>query len=185
MNYINAVFKQCAPCFLAIVLVGISVRAQAQTQLQIDAFTAGGTTSSSSNITLKGSVGQVFTGTASGSNVNVSAGFWPAVYLKGKITAISPDDPQQTIPDKFSLDPAYPNPFNPTTTIRYALPQASNVRLTVYNMLGRQIKVLVNQQQKAGMHEVTFHSNQLSSGTYIYRIEAGDFIKVRKMTLLK
>lgn len=168
-----------------IVLFWAFANASAQTNLNVDAITSGGGTSSSANVTLKGSVGQVFAATATGTNVNASAGFWPAVYLKGEVTAIGPKNPQQALPDKFSLDPAYPNPFNPTTTIRYALPQASKVRLTVYNMLGRQIKTLVNQQQKAGTHEVTFHSSQLSSGTYIYRIEAGDFIKVRKMTLLK
>lgn len=161
------------------------ISAQAQSQLTLEAIIAGGGTSSSAQISLTGSVGQVVAATASGPKGIAAAGFWPAAFPGGVPTAISPEDPRPTLPQRFSLEPAYPNPFNPTTTIRYALPHAGKVRLAVYNMLGRRVKVLVSRKQEAGVHQVTFHSSQLASGTYLYRIEAGDFVQVRKMTLIK
>jgi hypothetical protein len=89
------------------------------------------------------------------------------------------------IPDVYSLSQNYPNPFNPLTTISFGLPEASHVRLAVYDLLGRQVALLVNGQREAGMHEASFDASQLASGLYIYRIEAGEFISVKKMILMK
>ncbi len=89
------------------------------------------------------------------------------------------------IPDEFALNDNYPNPFNPTTTIRYDLPESSEVRIEVYNVLGQHVSTLVNETRQAGHHEVTFDAADLSSGTYIYRIEAGDFVDSRQMLLVK
>lgn len=158
--------------------------AKAQTQLKIDVITAGGGVANGSMV-LHGSVGQPLTMASNGSVYHLKGGFWNAVYSTGTPTAISPDQTGKDLPDSFELDQAYPNPFNPETVIRYALPEAVKVRLTVYNMLGQQVSVLVHQKQSAGHHKVTFKAGQLSSGIYIYRIEAGDFISVKKMTLVK
>lgn len=78
-----------------------------------------------------------------------------------------------------------PNPFNPATVIRYDLPSAGHVRLEVFDLLGRSIIVLVDKNKPAGRHEVSFDAAGLSSGIYIYRVKAGDFLKTRHMTLLK
>jgi photosystem II stability/assembly factor-like uncharacterized protein len=83
----------------------------------------------------------------------------------------------------FSLDQNYPNPFNPSTIIRYQLPRSSVVKLTVYNTLGQQVAQLVNEKQQAGDYEVIFHNNR-QSGTYFYRLQAGEYIATKKMTLL-
>ena len=101
-------------------------------------------------------------------------------------TAISVgvDDGQEK-PDEFALNSNYPNPFNPQTQIRYELPEQAQVRLTVYNMLGEQVTTLVNESQSAGHHEVTFDASDLSSGTYIYRLEAGDYSESRTMMFVK
>ena len=85
----------------------------------------------------------------------------------------------------FSLTQNYPNPFNPTTTIRFYLPAAGNVKLTLFNILGQEIKTLVNELKESGVHTFNFDASDLNSGTYIYKIEAGSFIQTRKMTLVK
>ncbi|HAX48320.1 MAG TPA: T9SS type A sorting domain-containing protein [Ignavibacteria bacterium] len=90
-----------------------------------------------------------------------------------------------TTPGSFILHQNYPNPFNPATSIRFDLTQSSNVRLAVYDMLGREINVLVNQNLTAGTHNITFNASNLSSGVYFYKLEAGSFRDIKKMTLVK
>ncbi len=89
------------------------------------------------------------------------------------------------IPEEFRLDQNYPNPFNPQTTIRYALPEAANVRLDVYNILGKRVLTLVDARQDAGIHEVSFDGDRFSSGVYLYHIRAGEFLESRQMLLVK
>lgn len=88
-------------------------------------------------------------------------------------------------PTSFSLAQNFPNPFNPTTTIQYSLPKAENVTLKIYNLLGEEVKTLVNDYQQAGKHSVQFNSNNLASGIYLYRLQAGSFIHTKKMILIK
>jgi len=86
---------------------------------------------------------------------------------------------------KFELSQNYPNPFNPATTIRFNLPEAGNVKITLYNLLGQQIRTLVNEYKESGVHTINFDASDLNSGMYIYKIEAGSFVQTRKMTLVK
>ena len=94
-------------------------------------------------------------------------------------------------PDNFDLSQNYPNPFNPSTTIRYALPTESKVAISVYNLLGEEIATLVNDVQSSGYHEIVFNASELSSGVYLYRINAvsstdsKDFNSTKKLILLK
>jgi len=88
-------------------------------------------------------------------------------------------------PDEFSLEPAYPNPFNPTTQIKYALPKATYVNLTIYDLLGHKVRTLVNGNKQAGRYSVSFNAGNLSSGVYIYKIRTGSFTQSRKMMLLR
>ncbi len=89
------------------------------------------------------------------------------------------------IPKDYALAQNYPNPFNPTTIILYDLPSASSVRLEVFDLLGRKVATLVNSRQPAGTHTYTLRANALSSGIYFYRLQAGDYVKTRKMMLVK
>jgi hypothetical protein len=93
--------------------------------------------------------------------------------------------PGEGAPLEFDLAQNYPNPFNPSTTIKFELPKASQVNLTVYDILGREISVLVNERKNAGVHEVNFVASGLSSGVYFYRLWAGDFVATKRLLLLK
>src|SRR5205085_7921016 len=84
----------------------------------------------------------------------------------------------------YDLEQNFPNPFNPTTTIRYSLPERVKVTLKVMNLLGEEVKRLIDGEFKdAGTYEVEFSEQGLPSGTYVYRLEAGNFVKSRKMVL--
>lgn len=94
-------------------------------------------------------------------------------------------EPGDTLPAAFALEQNYPNPFNPTTTIRYDLPESSEVRLEIYNVMGQRVAVLVNAHQASGSHSVSFDASNLASGIYHYRLQSGNQVLTRKMTLLK
>jgi hypothetical protein len=88
-------------------------------------------------------------------------------------------------PDSYDLSQNYPNPFNPTTKIKYSVPADGFVNISVYNVLGEKVTDIVNSIQKAGRYEVTFDATNFASGMYIYRMESGNFISVKKMMILK
>jgi hypothetical protein len=85
----------------------------------------------------------------------------------------------------YALQQNYPNPFNPATTISYSLPIKSQVELIVYNALGESVIQLVNEVKEAGSYSVELKAESLPSGVYLYRLQAGDFVQVRKMILMK
>ncbi len=95
------------------------------------------------------------------------------------------DDQVHHIPSTYALGQNYPNPFNPTTGISYQLPQAGNVKLGVYNLLGMEVATLVNGFREAGIHSATWNATGMPSGVYFYKIEAGNFSRTLKMVLQK
>ncbi len=101
----------------------------------------------------------------------------------GEVTGLK--DPDPGLPIKFELDQNYPNPFNPTTTIGYVLPASGLVTLKVYDDLGREVRSLADGFQTAGRHFATFEASGLPSGVYFYRIICGEYLAVKKMTLMK
>ena len=115
-------------------------------------------------------------------DVGTLTGRW--VYCRNPATSI-PRLGRQSVPRDFSLDQNYPNPFNPVTTITYALPKPSEVRLSIYDQVGREVFLLVNERRNAGVYEVKFDAAGLSSGVYFYRIQAGDFTQTKRLLLLK
>ncbi len=88
-------------------------------------------------------------------------------------------------PKKFELSQNYPNPFNPKTTIRFSVSEGGNVKLTLYNPLGQEIKIMVNEYKESGTHIINFDASDFNSGMYIYKLESGSLIQTRKMILLK
>lgn len=91
----------------------------------------------------------------------------------------------EEVPKVYALNSNYPNPFNPTTQISYQIPNDGFVNLTIYNSLGQEVAVLVDQQQSIGRYSVQFDASNLSSGIYFYRIAAGEFNQVKKMLLVR
>ncbi|HMB89462.1 MAG TPA: T9SS type A sorting domain-containing protein [Rhodothermales bacterium] len=177
------------PLFTALLLgiLGAVPPAQAQSYQHIAPHTVGGM-SRLNGATFRGfaSVGL----TAAGSVENAARtrvaefGPWPIYLLKQRDDTGSLVE-QADVPSFFQLDQNYPNPFNPQTTIRYALPQASQVRLAVYDVLGREVALLVDRLQAAGAHETNFEATDFPSGVYLYRLEAGGFVDARTMLLAK
>ena len=89
------------------------------------------------------------------------------------------------LPTEFRLDQNYPNPFNPLTTMQYLIPQVSHVTIKVYDIIGKEIKTLVNEEKLAGKYVVQFDGSNFSSGVYFYQMRAGEFIDTKKFILLK
>ncbi|MEE2876468.1 MAG: T9SS type A sorting domain-containing protein, partial [Candidatus Neomarinimicrobiota bacterium] len=111
------------------------------------------------------------------------------IYLEGEGPKLSLDDPS-TMPMTFALHQNFPNPFNPSTTIHYVLAEEVHVILTVYDLLGKQVKRVVNETQNAGIKTIVWDGTDLwgadvSTGLYLYNIRAGTFSQTRKMVLIR
>ncbi len=89
------------------------------------------------------------------------------------------------IPINYDLSQNYPNPFNPSTTINFVIPKSSFVNLSVYDILGRKVSTLINEEKTAGIYKVEFNAINLPSGIYFYKIKAGSFVQTKKMVLMK
>jgi hypothetical protein len=100
---------------------------------------------------------------------------------KSTITAVM----EINIPTEFSLMQNYPNPFNPTTTISFALPSKAFVKLTVFDLIGREIAVLTSEELPAGTYTRQWNAVNMASGIYFYRIQAGSFVETKKLILLR
>jgi hypothetical protein len=108
-------------------------------------------------------------------------------YHSLQLMGVSPSSP---LPESYVVYQNYPNPFNPITQIKYELPKVSLVNITIYDMMGRQIRTLINNQQDAGYKSIQWHGTNnngspVSAGLYLYTIQAGDFRQTKKMVLLK
>ena len=100
--------------------------------------------------------------------------------------AYSPEvEVEVSLPLEYSLEQNFPNPFNPTTTIRYAIPEDNFVSIKLYDVLGNEVITLVNEQQQAGRYEMLFNASSIASGVYYYQITSGNFNQTRKLVLMK
>ena len=128
------------------------------------------------NNNLSERVGQNWDGAAWVNSIRQTGFIWKLITDVG-------DD--ELLVNEFKLFNNYPNPFNPSTTIKFNVPSISDVTIRIYDVLGNEIETLVNQEKTAGTYEVEFNSEGISSGIYLYRITAGDFTQTKKMILLK
>jgi hypothetical protein len=109
-----------------------------------------------------------------------------AVYREGGvILPVEVKNESNEIPTKFSLYQNYPNPFNPSTTIEFYIPERTNVKLVIYDILGREIETLIDKELEPGKYKINFTATNLPSGVYFYRLQAGNFIEQKKMILIK
>ncbi|CAN5289600.1 hypothetical protein BH23BAC3_BH23BAC3_33350 [soil metagenome] len=161
----------------------------------IDIFAAGGDTplvSFDADVsTLGGTTGVILaSGFLDSAANNDGPGFGVIVVLAdGNVVelgmATSSEELTNNLPDQFELNQNYPNPFNPATTISYTLPEASDVKVEIFNVTGQQIATIVDTRQSAGQYSVNFDASGLSSGVYLYRIQADNVTQTRRMTLIK
>jgi hypothetical protein len=107
------------------------------------------------------------------------------VGLSGKGKTIVGIEDQSELPKVYTLYPAYPNPFNPATTISFDLPKSSKVTLKVFNILGEEVATLVSDRLSAGSHSYKWDASSLASGVYMYRLQAGNYVETKKMVLMK
>ena len=173
-------FKICffLTCFL-IVLFNQDLHAQYQIQRSIISNGAGSMSSANHNI--KSTLGQPGIGIMSNNSYINYTGFW---YCGDFYVSIV-DALNDQIPKKYELFQNYPNPFNPMTTIRFAVPKAGWVKLEIYTLLGKRVTTLLNEHKEPGVHKINFEATMLSTGVYIYQIQAGQFRSAQKMLLTK
>jgi hypothetical protein len=106
-------------------------------------------------------------------------------YGGGDSVTVGIDQHDTPIPQMFSLSQNYPNPFNAATIIRYSLPEPAEVKIEIFDILGRKVETLIEGEQPAGYHQIVWDASNNSSGMYFYRIEAGEYSDTRKMVLIK
>jgi hypothetical protein len=131
---------------------------------------------------VKHTVGQPVRGRLEGPTHAAHSGFWGG---NPGATATAVDRPPAGLPPSYRLDQNHPNPFNPRTTIAYALPREGRVQLKVFDVRGRQVAVLVDGVQPAGEHRVVFAPDGLASGVYLYRLTAPGYEQVRRLVLTR
>ncbi|OGU55869.1 MAG: hypothetical protein A2V66_18040 [Ignavibacteria bacterium RBG_13_36_8] len=121
------------------------------------------------------------------STSNLFAGTSNAGVFRRPLSEIitSIDDKQNNLPTSFSLQQNYPNPFNPITIINYSIPKTCFVTIKIYDVLGRGIETLVNENKTQGNYSLAFNASKLVSGIYLYRMDAGSFTETKKLLLLK
>ncbi len=164
---------------LAAVLVFI-LPAHASYDISQSVIGSGGGEASGPNYSILGTVGQPAIGVVSGpSNVN-EIGFW---YLPGWILTDVPEG--GLLPTVFSLGQNFPNPFNPVTTLRFSVPERSRVTVILYDVAGREVRTLADDEFEPGFHALVLDGAGLPSGVYFCRMASPDFMETRKLVLLK
>lgn len=106
-------------------------------------------------------------------------------YLGDKPVSVEQEEIENIRIDEFKLEQNYPNPFNPKTKISFQIPSSGFVTLKIYNIVGQEVKTLINKEMQKGRYDIDFNASQLSSGIYFYRIQAGGFIDTKKLILMK
>jgi hypothetical protein len=145
-------------------------------------FDMGFAMSVSSNTLIKSAIGQGFVGTIQRGNTRIESGFLADTSIRITIaTAIN----EQWMPLTYLLRQNFPNPFNPSTNISFSLPTRSFVSLKVIDLLGREVATIISEEMSAGSYSRQWNANNLTSGVYFYRLQAGSFAETKKLILLK
>lgn len=152
-----------------------------QNQIPFSVLSSGGTQQINSAYILNGTLGQVIIGNCENTAHQAHAGFWQ-LYYQNVMVNIAEED---ILPIEFKLEQNYPNPFNPSTIIKFGIPERSIVLIKIYDVLGSEVTTLLNQEMEKGWYELNFNGGDYSSGIYIYRMQAGNYISTKKMLMIK
>lgn len=165
---------------LAILLLFVWI-ASAQYVIKQSTFGNGATSSSNATHRIAGTAGQTFIGVTQQTTLRHPIGFWYQIpQLPTSVETLSFE-----IPLEYRLEQNFPNPFNPATTIRFALRARGEVTVKIFDLLGREITTLLKEELPAGVHQVVFDATELPSGVYLYRIQTEGFCQTRKLLLVK
>jgi len=173
--------QQIIKAITFVLILIFNLQASAQYTVKQSVFGNGGTTIANSDHQLRSTLGQQAIGVSQNSNYVNKAGFW----YQGIDLFVGIEKMPTSLPTEFHLEQNYPNPFNPTTTIGFALPRASAVKLTLFDILGREVAILVNDKLQPGEYKVVLDAKDLASGMYFYRIDAEGFRDIKKIMVLK
>jgi hypothetical protein len=154
----------------------------AQNQIPVSVISSGGEKSSSASFILSSTVGEQFIGKSVNSASQHNIGFW-YVYKQSTLTDVEKEN--ETIPTVFKLEQNYPNPFNPSTIIKFAVPERRSVLIKIYDILGGEVITIVNEEMDSGWYKREFNASGYSTGVYIYRMQAGNYVSTKKMILIK
>ena len=160
----------------------LPIRGPAQSTVPWSAISTGSLVSSSPTTIVRSVVGQGFVGIMQGANTLIETGFLADTLFRMLVASVAE---RGVLPKEYALLQNYPNPFNPSTTIKYELPRASDVTLCIFDVLGREVSMLLNDRRDAGVHAVKFDGSNLTSGVYFYRLRAGDFAQTKKLLILR
>ena len=160
---------------------------EAQIKIKNSVIGSGGGKVSDSSFRIIGTIGQSVVGRSSNNANTISGGFWSLVG--GIVTSVEEIE-SESFPKEFRLEQNYPNPFNPTTTIIFMLPKSSDVTIKIFDLTGREITTLLNEEMQPGEYQIVFEAQDFPSGVYFYRIKTNTegsptFVKTKKMLLLK
>ena len=172
-----------------VILLAVYSRGNAETKIVWNSFGSGTSVHNDKGTNIVSVLGGPFVGSGSADSIVLLNGFGAYILSNGVVAKIS--NLMQGIPTVYSLSQNYPNPFNPSTTIEYGLPSASKVRLTIFDILGRNVATLYDGEQGAGYQRLRWDA-PVSSGVYFYTIDATSqqnperrFVQVKKMMLMK
>lgn len=152
----------------------------AQHQVPFSVIGSGGASQSNSEYILMGTLGEAFIDKTESVANQVYSGFW-YLYYEDVVSSVN----DEAIPEHFALEQNFPNPFNPSTTIKFAVPQRNLVQIRLYTIIGEEVLLLLNEEKEKGWYEIKLNMNSFSSGVYIYRMNSGNYVSTKKMILVK
>jgi hypothetical protein len=163
-----------------VAVLALAVVAAADYSIPQSVIGSGGGGATGPNSRLVGTVGQAAIGVVAGPSNIHEIGFW---YQPGWI--LTEVEEGEGLPTRYWLGQNQPNPFNPVTSIRFALPNPGRVTIVLYDVAGREVRTLVDEERPAGWHQTVLNAQGLASGIYFCRMTAGEFTDARKLLLLK
>jgi len=178
--------KYLSSIYFITIIVFLCGSAFGQYAIPQSVFGNGGNTISSGNNQIISTVGQTFIGAASSTAYCHGIGFWQVLpYCYPNDSTEVEEIADEVLPLIYQLKQNYPNPFNPRTVIEYSVPEMTHVTIKVYNVLGEEIKTLVDRTESPGIYQIVWSPDNIASGIYFIRLNAGEFNQTRKAVFLK